>query len=56
MIERIINAYINWWRRHLTPDWVYKTWLRAEMIGPERYREFQERGFIDDETDPEWLL
>ena len=54
-IDHAVNTYIDWTRRHFVPDWVYKTWLRAEMIDAETYRQFQERGFIDDETPPEYV-
>lgn len=56
MIGRAINVYIDWTRRHFVPDWVYKIWLRAEMMDAETYRMFQKRGFIDDKTGPDELL
>lgn len=55
-IDHAVNIYIDWTRRHFVPDWVYKIWLRAEMIDAETYRQCQKQGFIDDKTAPEQVL
>ena len=56
---RVITApyriYVNFWRRAL-PDSVYKLWLQTGIMDEEAYRTWQERGFISDDLDPEYIM
>jgi len=49
------RVYVGLWRRIL-PDCVYKLWLRTDVMEEEVYRTFQEKGFISDDLDPEYIL
>lgn len=42
--------------RWLTPDWVYKLYLREGQMDKETYRKFQEKNFIRDDLDPEYIV
>lgn len=41
--------------RRATPDWVYKLWLRTGIMDSESYRAFQDRGYINDQLEPEYI-
>lgn len=41
--------------RWMTPDTVYKMYLREGMMSEENYRAFQEKNFIRDDLDPKYI-
>jgi hypothetical protein len=41
--------------RRFTPDAFYKLWLETGIMPPEDYREFQDRGWISDDLDPDYI-
>lgn len=49
---RNISLHIS---RRLTPDSFYKMWYRAGIMDESAYREFQERGYIKSDLDPEYI-
>lgn len=56
---RRVGARARTWYFHIprrfTPDRIYKLWYRTGIMTEENYRAFQERGYISDDTDPEYL-
>ena len=50
----LIKKYLEFWRR-ITPDFLYKLWYRTGIMDEQSYRSFQEKGYISDDVDPEYL-
>lgn len=50
------GARVRWYYlypfRWLMPDTIYKLWLRTEIMTVDAYRQYQEHGFVRDDTDP----